>query len=335
MQSNEITLITMDEALKLLVEQNDPQGRRVMKSRINSACNDGEIRFRVTSEYKEEKFDAFNLDQLGFLLIVKESLVDWISKRSSFELPNSKEGLLLISKVIEPSWEHYARLPYLTANECACLIVGVNPEKYRTDEYHDQIVSHYSHDLPDEIVRMIDRALDLVERSTGLDLDSAQISPSLVYFTNKFVSWALINSIELNESFVNAVNSSQTLPSNSPQEEKMFLDKAHPCYSPKLVAAINAWECAVSKHGQSQTKAIDHIEEWLEENSDSLGFPLSNNAKKHISYVANYRTNTSSVTLEEKNENAKAMEKYETEKGARKETPNRRVNNNDEDDLPF
>ncbi|SEJ87248.1 hypothetical protein [Paraburkholderia diazotrophica] len=63
-----------------------------------------------------------------------------------------------------------------------------------------------------------------------------------------------------------------------------YLDPQHPRYSPKLVAAVRAWEAVTQSDGRSPKRAL---EAWLREHASEYG--LTDDAIEQISKICNWR----------------------------------------------
>ena len=128
------------------------------------------------------------------------------------------------------------------------------------------------------------------------------------FFTENFIEWAKANSMKLNPAFLKNTVQPQQFTTVE------YLDAEHPCYSPKLVAAIEAWQFAVSKHGGTQKTPTQNIEKWLFDNKSGLNFNHSKQTFESIARVSNFRSKSSSMTIEEMQEAKEKLKEYESRK---------------------
>lgn len=75
-----------------------------------------------------------------------------------------------------------------------------------------------------------------------------------------------------------------------------YLDKAHPCYAPKLAAAVDAWQAIVSDEAARRGKTPKMaIEIWLRKNADKFGLTKDDGNPneqgiEEIAKIANWNT---------------------------------------------
>lgn len=319
------TLIFVDDAIDLYTEKGDPQGRKILLHEIINACEKGSISYR-RSDGLSEDVAPMVLYQNGILQLERSSLDLWINDFGYLRFTHTKGTSNNQSQSeVKPDWVQYAKFPYLTTNECACLLEGVDPSLYEiptVDEYGDLESTESKISAP--IIKRVQATCQIIERSANNGLSALTSQRQKVnglyqysFYTNNFVEWANGLGYQLDRKFLDEyqlLNTSPVINTQPTVEKEDYLDVNHPCYSPKLVAAIKAWEYAVTKHGTGQTKPNDNITNWLNKNKESLGFELTKSALEQVTYVANFRTDTGSIKKEKVPEHALEIEIYNNNK---------------------
>lgn len=134
---------------------------------------------------------------------------------------------------------------------------------------------------------------------------SGKIQTNIIPYEDDFSHEAIANSVNPDLTMVNLQSVGQYLQSRgidnpicsqpNPSQLPDYLNSAHPCYAPKLAAAINAW-LAVTTDPKALNKKSpkEAIEKWLRLNAHTYGLTLqdgspNNTGIEEICKVANWR----------------------------------------------
>lgn len=303
--------IPIDRALDYWCEVSEPHCREPKKQAIFGACEAGRISY-IRIDGKPFNDPVLRLYEQNALLISADDFYRWAEEL------DRREGNT------EPDYQHYARQPYLTLKECACLLAGFDPDLYQI-EIHDGFGNHVETEnkLPAPDVEKIDKLKELVYRSTGEvgGISAHGKKPytkpfhtECHYGLDEFIRWADSINQPLKKEFINSVEKirDKALQSVVSTDQTPYLDKNHPCFSPRLFAAIKSWEYAVSQAGKNRTTPPQHIENWLDSNLSDLGFELSDKTKTALKTVSNYRAKTAPISEAERKELTSRLTTYQS-----------------------
>ena len=229
------------------------QGFAPISELLESWMESDDVATRKTKEIAYElsvgkDFPSYRKMSNGVKVVNIDEFHEWSTNIPTGSILNDKAGNNEVNSGSAPDWKLYALLPHLTSNECASILEGVDPKKYRTSHHQDSIAEYFENDLSDEIVRRVDLKRELIDRCEGQGLSPVGKSEYYVggfqnsYYADDFISWANSLGLSLPDEFLaNQINfQRKELSQSSNFESPEYLDKNHPCYSPKLAAAIEA-----------------------------------------------------------------------------------------------
>ena len=189
----------------------------------------------------------------------------------------------------------YLYSEHLSIHVAACLMAGFRPRQFNEMEKCDN-------DLAAEYMDGYDGAISALKSGLLQQTIGGRIVP--VYKTNHETSKkdVEINSVDIEKSEVN-VKALQTWIAKhggAPNyftpgafDGPEFLNPNHERYSPKLAAAVLAWQAVEKTEGKSPKQAIL---KWLRENAARFGFTDNdgnpqNSTLEDLAQVANWQTN--------------------------------------------
>ncbi|HEH6437449.1 TPA: hypothetical protein SHT55_000010 [Pseudomonas aeruginosa] len=184
----------------------------------------------------------------------------------------------------------------LTPVEAAALIVGVPPERISASGYVYDARTYYlegsNNHTPAEQATEFRAALTSLAaalRNGKLTGDQAPIAPGQFHLSSTRIDTESIR-IWLSS---HGITSGFFFPDRN-TETPSYLDQSHPHYSPKLAAAVRAWEAVSSQPERLLGKTPKQaLQKWLRENAAQYGLSKDGNTSNEqgiedISKVANW-----------------------------------------------
>lgn len=159
---------------------------------------------------------------------------------------------------------HWHLSEELTAHDAACLIVGIDPEE--TNKHFEWI---HEHDLNKHNFKVVPRGYTATRNALLVALRTKAIEGIYHQDYDANHQWTDVSECYVNVSSLKEWLSKKGFKSGfffpDSRPDKDYLDKSHPNYSPKLAAAIMAWQAVGNEatYKNNGKKAKQNLINWL------------------------------------------------------------------------